>query len=93
MIQYEGKTIGMITSYQIDLDWYNGWYIGEIYLIPEYRGMGIGRIVMQNEIDNHDLIRLNVFKDNDHAIELYKSLGFEIIQDNDNAWIMEYTKD
>lgn len=93
MIQYEGKTIGMMTSYQIDLDWYDGWYIGEIYLIPEYRGMGIGRIVMQNEIDNHDLIRLNVFKDNKHAIELYKSLGFEIIQDNDDAWIMEYTKD
>ena len=53
--------------------------------------MGIGRIVMQNEIDNHDVVRLNVFKDNEHAISLYESLGFEIIQDMDNSYIMEYS--
>lgn len=90
MIQYNGKTIGMITSYQMDLGWYNGWYIGEIYLIKEYRGQGIGRIVLQNEIDNHNLIRLNVFQNNTHAIELYKSLGFEVVQEGDDVYIMEY---
>ena len=50
----------------------------------EYHGMGIGRALMTNLIDIGDnwlmLIRieLGVFTDNDKAINLYKSLGFEI---------------
>ena len=50
----------------------------------EYHGMGIGRALMTNLIDIADnwlmLIRieLGVFTDNEKAINLYKSLGFEI---------------
>ena len=50
----------------------------------EYHGMGIGRALMNNLIDIADnwlmLIRieLGVFTDNEKAINLYKSLGFEI---------------
>ena len=50
----------------------------------EYHGMGIGRALMINLIDIADnwlmLIRieLGVFTDNEKAINLYKSLGFQI---------------
>lgn len=50
----------------------------------EYHGMGIGRALMNNLIDIADnwlmlvRIELGVFTDNEKAINLYKSLGFEI---------------
>ena len=65
--------IGMLTAYPVD----DYWYIGEIYLIPEYRGKGIGRAIMQHEIDRHDKLLLRVAETNTHALDLYKSLGFE----------------
>ena len=64
-----GETrIGMLTAYPVD----DYWYIGEIYLLPEYRGKGIGRAIMQ-----HDKLLLRVAETNAHALDLYKSLGFE----------------
>ena len=69
-----GETrIGMLTAYPVD----DYWYIGEIYLLPEYRGKGIGRAIMQHEIDRHDKLLLRVSETNTHALDLYKSLGFE----------------
>ncbi|MFT5874751.1 MAG: putative acetyltransferase [Clostridium sp.] len=50
----------------------------------EYQGMGIGKALMRNLIDIGDnwlmlvRIELGVFTDNEKAINLYKSLGFEI---------------
>jgi ribosomal protein S18 acetylase RimI-like enzyme len=72
MIVKDGEQIGMLTAYKVD-DW---WYIGEIYLVPEWRRKGIGRAVMQHEIDAHEKLLLRVMPDNTHAVQLYKSLGF-----------------
>ncbi|NEU05397.1 MULTISPECIES: GNAT family N-acetyltransferase [Clostridium] len=55
-----------------------------IMIRREYQGKGIGRTLMENLIDLADnwlmLVRaeLGVFTDNEKAINLYKSLGFEI---------------
>ena len=92
MIMDQDKTIGMFTACMID----NGeWrYIGEIYLIPEYRGQHIGSTILKNEIANYDRIRLQVAYDNENALRLYKSLGFKIVKENKEAklYIMEYNK-
>ena len=92
MIMDQDKTIGMFTACMID----NGeWrYIGEIYLIPEYRGQHIGSTILKNEIANYDRIRLQVAYDNENALRLYKSLGFKIVKENKEAklYIMEYDK-
>lgn len=72
MIVKDGEQIGMLTAYQAD-DW---WYIGEIYLVPEWRRKGIGRAVMQHEIDEHEKLLLHVMAENTHAVRLYRSLGF-----------------
>lgn len=92
MIMDQDKTIGMFTACMID----NGeWrYIGEVYLIPEYRGQHIGSTILKNEIANYDRIRLQVAYDNENALRLYKSLGFKIVKENKEAklYIMEYDK-
>lgn len=92
MIMDQDKTIGMFTACMID----NGeWrYIGEIYLIPEYRGQHIGSTILKNEIANYDRIRLQVAYDNEGALRLYKSIGFKIVKENKEAklYIMEYDK-
>jgi ribosomal protein S18 acetylase RimI-like enzyme len=52
-------------------------------LLPEYRGKGIGRKLMQRTIDaafefGMTRIELTVRETNTNAIALYKSLGFEV---------------
>lgn len=91
MITYNDEIIGILQAYELE----GYWYIGEIYLIEEYRGHGIGKIVLQNEIDNHKdkTLCLNVYKNNTHAIDLYKSLGFEITEDSDGRYIMKLFND
>lgn len=89
MIMDGDKTIGMFTACMIDDGEWR--YIGEIYLIPEYRGRGIGTSILKNEIDNFDKIRLQVATTNTGAIKLYESLGFKIVKEVDGQmYIMEY---
>ena len=91
MIMCDDDTIGVLESCYIDDgEW---WYIGEIYLIPEYRGKGIAKPLLQDEIDSHDKLKLKVSKDNDHAIELYKSLGFTISESDEYSYVMILVKD
>ena len=91
MILCDDDTIGVLESCYIDDgEW---WYIGEIYLIPEYRGKGIAKALLQDEIDSHDKLKLKVSKDNDHAIELYKSLGFTVSESDEYSYIMTLVKD
>ena len=87
IIMYNDEPIGMLQAYELE----GYWYIGGIYLIEEYRGQGIGREILEYEIDNHEdmVICLNVYKSNTHAIELYESLGFEITEDDEDRYIMK----
>lgn len=89
MVTLANKTIGMITAYKYTYNSEPGfWYIAEIYLIPEYRGKGIGRAILKNEISKHSKLLLQVNKTNLHAIKLYRSLGFEIVYENDESYEM-----
>ena len=83
MIMYKGETVGMITSCTIDGGQF--WYIGEIFLTKPHRGKGIGTTLLKNEIDLHDKIKLQVAYDNPKAMKLYKSLGFKVIDKNDDG--------
>lgn len=92
MIMDGNKTIGMFTSSTIDGDIH---YIGELFIVPEYRGRGIGSSILKSETDKYDHIQLQVSYDNDKAIKLYKSLGFKIIKSDDTSkmHLMEFNKD
>ena len=92
MIMDGDNTIGMFTACMIDDGEWR--YIGEIYLIPEYRGQGIGSTILRNEMANYDKIRLQVAMDNEGAFKLYTSLGFKIAKEDETnkMYIMEYVK-
>lgn len=92
MIMKDGETIGMFTSCMIDDGEVR--YIGEIFIVPEYRGRGIGSSILKSEIDKYNRIQLQVAYNNAKAIKLYKSLGFKIIKSDDTnkMHLMEFRK-
>lgn len=90
IISYDKKDIGMYQAYPIDEgEW---WYIAEIYIIPEYRGRGIGSYLIKKDIDKHDKLVLRVDPDNKRAIKLYESLGFVVTKKEDGSNIMRLEK-
>jgi GNAT superfamily N-acetyltransferase len=59
-------------------------YVGDVFVVPEARGQGVGRALMEVILahpDVRDLRRLALVTDDAHA--LYASLGFEPL---DDAW-------
>ena len=63
-----------------------------ISLLKEYRGLGIGKTLMQtmlNELKKCDYkqVSLAVQKEN-FALKLYKNLGFEVFDENEEEYIM-----
>ena len=90
IITSDGKDIGMYQAYPIDEgEW---WYIAEIYLIPQYRGHGIGSSLIRKDISKHDKLVLRVDPDNTKAMKLYKSLGFTVTKREKFSWIMRLDK-
>jgi ribosomal protein S18 acetylase RimI-like enzyme len=63
-------------------------HLGRIIVSPEQRGKGIGRILVGQLIDagiaRHQptKVTLNVYRDNQPAVKLYKSLGFEVVSED-----------
>ena len=92
MIMYNGKTIGMFTTDRLEPG-SDYWYIGEIYIVKEYRNKGIGTALLKDEISKHDKIKLQVAQSNHGAMKLYKSLGFEITDRNDEGKLYIMTLD
>lgn len=90
MIMYKDETIGMFTTDKLN-DGY--WYIGEIYIVKEHRNKGIGTALLKDEISKHDKLKLQVAQSNHGAMKLYKSLGFEITDRNDEGKLYIMTLD
>ena len=65
-----------------------------ISLYKEYRGQGIGTDLMKamlSLLKAHDYegVSLSVQKAN-YATEMYQKLGFEVVKENEEEWIMVY---
>lgn len=58
-------------------------WIEEIYVLPEYRGRGIGKaffdFILKNKPDEVKRIRLEVERENEGAVRLYRSFGFDFL--------------
>ncbi len=92
MIMYNGETIGMFITDRLKPG-SDYWYIGEIYIVKEHRNKGIGTALLKDEISKHDKLILQVAQSNHGAIKLYKSLGFEITDRNDEGKLYVMTLD
>ncbi len=65
-----------------------GMLLDEIYLLENYRGIGIGSDIIKKEISKYDNIFLFVYKDNFRAVSLYTKLGFVIYEDKGERYLM-----
>lgn len=67
-------------------------YLGFMYVVPEYRGKGINAKIIDATMDwsktrEVDLLRLEVYSQNESAIKAYKKLGFETQMQEMKLWI------
>lgn len=62
----------------------NSYIINDVYVLPEYRGLGIGKKLMITIIDHlkNKKIVLYVDPKNKVALNLYKKLNFKLIKEN-----------
>ena len=62
-----------------------GILLDEIYLEENYRNLGIG-----SDLINNKIVYLWVYKDNIKALNLYKKLGFHILEETETRYKMFY---
>jgi len=83
IIQVGGKDAGVLrvleTEESIKLD--------HIELLPEFQSRGIGGEIIKDLISKNKPVSLQVLKQNP-AVELYKTLGFEIVGETDLKYKM-----
>ena len=83
-IIYKEMIIGSFLIKEMD----EGILLDEIYIEEEYRNMGITSSII-NDLKINDDIYLWVYKENNVAIDLYKKLGFNIIEETNSRYYME----
>ena len=64
-------------------------FLANFMIIKPFQGKGIGKIIMQDLIQNNPKIVLEVLKVNQRAIEFYQGLNFEIIEDLEVSYRMK----
>ncbi len=85
---WEGKPVGMAAYFSVWVGFAGetALYLEDLFVLPEYRGRGIGTKLMQelaNKAKERECyqMRWSVFDWNETAIEFYKKLGAEVRQD------------
>jgi ribosomal protein S18 acetylase RimI-like enzyme len=92
----EGHQLVSVAGIHVYSEAYKVAALGNITTHPSYRGRGYGRAttarLCQSLAERVDYIGLNVKTDNQTAISLYKSLGFEIVAEY-NEYMVEAKRD
>lgn len=61
----------------------------EIYIEADYRGKGIGKSILRDILNSNRIVCLWVYKENTKTIELYKKLGFHILNETRTRYYMK----
>lgn len=70
----------------------DGVLLDEIYLEDDFRNKGIGTSIINNVLENNNIVYLWVYKDNIKAVNLYKRLLFNVIDETNTRYYMKYSK-
>lgn len=62
----------------------NNKFIGALFVDVNTQGKGIGKKLIQHAVDIYDELTLAVYKDNLQAVNFYKHVGFNIINEQKN---------
>jgi GNAT superfamily N-acetyltransferase len=94
IVWHDDERIGVVGwEYREDHLW-----LKELFLLPEYQGLGIGSQIIKNTIKQARSlakdVRLRTLKANLRAKELYERHGFEVTEATDIHWnmVLPYTK-
>ena len=87
IIKKNDQVIGIVIYYKEN----SRYLLDLIYIKDKYQNLGIGHNIIKNLIDNQkkNKTQLEVLKSNIKAVKLYKNLGFQIISETKNKYIME----
>ena len=87
IIKKNDQVIGIVIYYKEN----SKYLLDLIYIKDKYQNLGIGHNIIKNLIDNQkkNKTQLEVLKSNIKAVKLYKNLGFQIISETKNKYIME----
>ena len=87
IIKKNDQVIGIVIYYKEN----SKYLLDLIYIKDKYQNLGIGHNIIKNLIDNQkkNKTQLEVLKSNIKVIKLYKNLGFQIISETKNKYIME----
>ncbi len=66
--------------------------LDEIFIEEEYRGQGIGKSIINEIKAKSDVVTLWVYKRNERAIKLYKSLGFIVDKSTETRYFMKWIR-
>ena len=64
-------------------------FLANLMILQKFQGEGIGKIIMEDLLKNNPKIVLEVLQVNQRAIQFYKGLGFEIIEDLEVSFRMK----
>ena len=67
-------------------------FIGALFVDNNYQGLGIGSKLIRYVDSIYDELTLTVYKENSRAVKFYKSIGFNILDEqiNDDTGSIEY---
>ena len=69
----------------------NGLLLDEIFIEEQYRNKGIGTSIIKDVVSkSKSNVYLWVYKDNIKASNLYNKIGFNIKEETDSRYYMEY---
>lgn len=91
IVMVNGRQAGLFKCFVIPEK--NQWYLSQIQIHPDYQNLGIGKrlithLLEQATKEGRD-VGLNVLKTNP-ARRLYERSGFQIVGENELAFLMEY---
>lgn len=72
----------------------NAWIIDSVATLPEYRGRGVAETLLFKVLDEgkklgYKLSQVNMYIDNEPALQLYRKMGFAIIEEKCDKYFEE----